>query len=165
MVEAILMHPLLYNGPRMVSPPVVYFAGLMRASRMFVKTDAWAWICETAGQQLFDPPNVAGWDYSRWLDTGTWTGRFNGLDYLLDDRVVKDNAKYPPHETPEQAVHKALHYWGNPRLSKTTMSHLHSFSRRAQGLIKADWEQVSYRILRQNALRALIAISPDMQTS
>ena len=99
-VEAILMHPLLYAGPRMVSAPVVYFAGLMRASRMFIHTDAWAWIGQESGQRLFDPPNVAGWNYARWLDTGTWTGRFTGIDYLLQDRTVSDKANYPPDENP-----------------------------------------------------------------
>ena len=32
LVEAILMHPAFYEGPRMVKPPVVYIAGLMRAT-------------------------------------------------------------------------------------------------------------------------------------
>jgi hypothetical protein len=39
-----------------------------------------------------------------------------------------------------------------------------AFSRRVQRSITADWEQVSYRILRQNALRALIPTSPEWQT-
>ena len=164
-VEAILMHPLLYSGPRMVSAPVVYFAGLMRASRTTIETDAWAWIGQESGQRLFDPPNVAGWNYARWLDTGTWTGRFTGIDYLLQDRIVSDKAKYPPLETPEQAVSKALRYWNNPQLTEATVRNLHGFAHRCQTLITQDWERVAYRILRQNALRALIAISPDMQTS
>ena len=32
-VEAILRHPALYEGPRMVKPPAVYVAGLLRALR------------------------------------------------------------------------------------------------------------------------------------
>ena len=30
---------------------------------------------------------------------------------------------------------------------------------------RADWQQETYRALRQNALRMLIATSPDFQTS
>ena len=63
-VEAILKHPQLYNGPRMVKPPVVYLAGMLRARRRGIDTEAWTWLSNQAGQQLFYPPNVAGWDDS-----------------------------------------------------------------------------------------------------
>ena len=39
-VEAILQHPALYTGPRMVKPPVVYTAGLLRARGRGIDTDA-----------------------------------------------------------------------------------------------------------------------------
>jgi hypothetical protein len=39
-----------------------------------------------------------------------------------------------------------------------------AFSRQAQRRIRADWEEVTYRILRQNALRTLIPMTPDWQT-
>ena len=59
LLEAILRHPLLYEGPSMVVPPVVYCAGLLRATGRTVETDAWGWISEQTGQKLFQPPNVA----------------------------------------------------------------------------------------------------------
>ena len=34
-----------------------------------------------------------------------------------------------------------------------------------QGAATEDWQQSTYRALRQNALRMLIATSPDMQAS
>ena len=37
------------------------------------------------------------------------------------------------------------------------------FMMESGGLITADWEQVTYRILRQNALRALIPTTPEWQ--
>ena len=42
LVEAILRHPLFYEGPKMVIPPIVYTAGLLRAQDLTITTDAWA---------------------------------------------------------------------------------------------------------------------------
>jgi uncharacterized protein (DUF1800 family) len=165
LVEAILRHPLLYEGPRMVIPPVVYCAGLLRALGQTITTDSWAWIGEMTGQRLFEPPNVAGWDYTHWLDTSRWSGRLTAVNYALDGTVIADTDKrYPADETPSQAVAKALSHWGDPQLSSGTRANLESFSRSAQRLIKGDWEQTGYRILRQNALRVLIPTTPDWQT-
>ena len=76
-VEAILKHPHLYEGPRMVKPPIVYTAGLLRAAGKGVDTEAWTWLCANAGQQLFFPPNVSGWNDERWLDTATYLARWD----------------------------------------------------------------------------------------
>jgi uncharacterized protein (DUF1800 family) len=165
LVEAILRHPLFYEGARMVIPPVVYTAGLLRAVGRTITTDAWSWVAELTGQRLFEPPNVAGWDYTHWLDTSRWSGRFTAVNYALGGTTIDtDKAKYPAHETAEQAVAAALDHWGNPELSAATHESLMAFSHRAQRAIKADWEQVTYRILRQNALRALIPTTPEWQT-
>jgi Protein of unknown function (DUF1800) len=165
LVEAILRHPLFHEGPRMVIPPIVYCAGLLRAQRLTVQNDNWAWIGEQAGQRLFEPPNVAGWDYEHWLDTSRWAGRFTAVTYAMHERVLDPNAKsYPTREGPAQALASALRYWGNPELSAHTSRNLLAFSRRAQHAITADWERVTFRILRQNALRALIPTTPEWQT-
>jgi uncharacterized protein (DUF1800 family) len=149
----------------MVIPPVVYCAGLLRARGRTVQTNDWAWIGEQTGQRLFEPPNVAGWDYTRWLDTSRWSGRFLAVNYALEGLTIDPSDKhYPTDESPSQAVERALGGWDNPAVSPATMKSLLSFSRRAGRLIKADWEQVSYRILRQNALQALIPTTPDWQT-
>jgi len=68
-VEAILQHPDFYEGPELLTPPVVYNAGLLRSISRPIDTTAWAWLSANAGQQLFYPPNVSGWDFTRWLDT------------------------------------------------------------------------------------------------
>src|SRR5439155_11746390 len=47
-VEAILRHPRLYNGPRMVKPPVVYLAGMLRARKRGIDTEAWTWLSNQA---------------------------------------------------------------------------------------------------------------------
>ena len=43
-VEAILRHPALHKGPRMVKPPAVYTAGLLRGIGRGIDTTSWAWL-------------------------------------------------------------------------------------------------------------------------
>ncbi len=81
-VEAILQHPDFLEGPELVTPPVVYNAGLLRAIGRGIDTTAWAWLSSAAGQQLFYPPNVSGWDFTRWLDTSTAKARWEIASYV-----------------------------------------------------------------------------------
>ena len=78
------MHPLIYTGPRMVKPPIVQIAGMLRAIGRYIDTDAWAWESSLVGQMPFYPPNVAGWDSTRWLNTDTWLGRFNLTAQMIE---------------------------------------------------------------------------------
>ena len=89
-VDAILRHPALYTGPRMVKPPAVYTAGLLRALGRGVDTTAWAWLASGAGQRLFMPPNVSGWDDERWLDTATFRGRWEVANYATQPYALTD---------------------------------------------------------------------------
>ncbi len=164
-VEAILMHPAFYDGPRMVKPPIVYIAGMLRARREGVDSDAWAWITGQAGQQLFRPPNVAGWDETRWLDTAQLGGRWSAMAEQTSGSRIPDDGSYDVRENANQAVDRALAFWGKPRISKATHGELLRFSRRVEQAAQADWQKETYRILRQNALRVLIVTSPDFQTS
>ena len=163
-VEAILMHPDFYDGPRMVKPPIVLIAGMLRARRAGVTTEAWTWISDEAGQRLFDPPNVAGWDEQRWLDTARLSGRWSAAAQSTDESQA-DTEHYDAEETANAAVSKALKFWGKPALSSTTTKELHTFAAKVEAAATADWEQEAYRALRQNALRMLIAASPEFQTS
>ena len=170
LVEAILLHPDFHEGPRMVTPPVVHAAGLLRAIGRGVDTDAWSWLADLAGQKLFRPPNVSGWDDERWLDTSTWRGRWQTLNTILRDRELNPSDKelvaaYPADETAAEAVAKALAFWGQPTVSEATREALLAFARRVEDGADQKWKRQSYRVLRQNALRHLIATSPDLQTS
>ena len=163
-VEAILMHPTLYEGPRMVKPPIVQIAGMLRARRSGIATDSWTWIADEAGQRLFRPPNVAGWDEQRWLDTARISGRWTAAAYNTRDDE-EDTDTYDENETASEAVRKALRFWGNPSISPKTRSELQRFASRVESVATADWQQGTYRALRQNALRILIVMSPELQTS
>jgi hypothetical protein len=167
LVEAILLHPQLHAGPRMVKPPAVALAGMLRALRRPIDTDAWTWLSEGTGQRLFRPPNVAGWDDERWLDTSTLRGRWEVAAYAVADRDLQGQAMddYDSTETAAQAVHAARVFWGDPALTSETVAALTSFATTCLPASMSGWQQRTYRAIRQNALRVLVATSPDVQTS
>ena len=165
-VDAILRHPDLYEGERMVKPPVVHVAGLLRRIGARIDTTDWAWIGQIAGQQLFYPPNVGGWDDTRWLDTATFRGRWTAVTRILEHRAL--NPHHPPKNEPgdpNALVDRALAFWDNPALTDSTRRVLLAFATGAMATAKADWERHAYPVLIENALRQLIAVSPDLQTA
>ncbi len=72
---------------------------------------------------------------------------------------------YDPLETPDQAVTKALSYWGDPTISPELRQALVAFASTALPSPISSWQVSPYRAQRQNALRHLIATCPDFQTS
>ncbi len=162
-VEAILMHPDFYRGPAMVKPPIVYIAGLLRARRHGVRSD-WAWMAELAGQRLFRPPNVSGWDDTRWLDTSTFRGRWIAANEIASYDVIDDEDTYDAGERPKTAVARALSFWGSPPISGATRKSLERYAGAVGAAATEEWQQETFRLLRQNALRILVATSPEMQT-
>jgi uncharacterized protein (DUF1800 family) len=168
LLEAMLMHPLVHAGPRMVKPPIVQIAGMLRGIGRFVDTDAWAWESSLAGQMPFYPPNVAGWEADRWLNTGTWLARFNLCAQMIDDqRALKPDAhKQSAPADPHSLVKQALAFWGGPAVSPATRRALVSYAKAAAvDAATQSWEREQYPVLALNALRALVVASPDYQTS
>lgn len=165
-LEAILKHPALYAGGVLVKPPVVLAAGLLRALGRFVDTVDWTWLCAEAGQLLFRPPNVAGWDDSAWLDTSTWRARWYLAVYAIKDRQVDPwNAPYDQAETPETALQRALAFAGDPAITAEQREALLSFARSCLPAIMASWQLGPLRAERQNALRLLVLTAADHQVS
>jgi uncharacterized protein (DUF1800 family) len=166
-VRAILRHPSLYEGPRIVKPPVVFAAGLLRALQRRVNRTDWYSLCEAAGQRLFYPPDVSGWDDARWLDTNTLRGRWRLVVRALDDRYITSSAQasYDPSETPEQALSRALASWANPPLTGESRASLLGFAGSCLPSVMTSTQQRVYRAQRQNALLQLIPCTADLQTS
>src|SRR2546421_3573020 len=163
-VEAILRHPALYLGPRMVKAPAVYTAGLLRALRRGIDTEAWTWLMSLAGQQLFYPPNVAGWDDSRWLDTATFRARWMIASYAIRPHTLdSDKARLP--DDAAKLLRRAETFLGEPAVSGRTLTELKRFSRRALANATEEWKKEQYPALIENALRQLLASSPDLQPS
>jgi len=162
-LESILISPDFYEGPPMVKPPVVQLAGMLRSVGRCIDTESWVWLCELSGQQLFWPPNVSGWDDTRWLDTSRMRARWNIVDYVLEDVSVDAwGDDYNPTETADEALSRALASWGSPELRGEHQAELLDFARRSEKLAIADWQQGPYRAMRQNALLQLIGVSPDL---
>jgi uncharacterized protein (DUF1800 family) len=152
-VEAILQHPLFYSSPRMVKSPVVLTAGLLRTIGRPIDTAVWTSLCASAGQQLFYPPDVGGWDYTRWLDTATWRAR-----WFIAALAQSTAAPGAESSDPASLVEAAIGFWGSPTVSPQTQSLLSAFAK-AQLSRKAGPADV------ETALRRLVATSPDLQTA
>src|SRR5438874_3649032 len=152
-IEAILTHPDFYNGPRMVKPPVVLNAGLLRMRGRYIDTSTWWSLSAQAGQQLFYPPDVGGWDDTRWLDTATFRAR-----WVLAAVVQGADGATDTSSDPAQITRRAIQFWGDPTVTPTTQGLLQSFARAQlkRGARPADVE---------TAVRRLVASSPDLQTA
>ena len=84
---------------------------------------------------------------------------------------VLDGLAVDPEEQPAtsivpapDAVNEALQFWGNPSISNETRASLERFAGDAGAMADKKWKVGSYGVLRQNALRMLVATSPDLQT-
>ncbi len=137
---------------------------MLRARRSGIKTDAWTWIADIAGQRLFEPPNVAGWDEERWLDTARLSGRWTAAAQLTEAAAVNEE-RYSAKETPREAVDEGAALLGRPLADQADPPGAAALRRPGAGGRREDWQKGTYRALRQNALRILIATSPDLQTS
>jgi uncharacterized protein (DUF1800 family) len=152
-VEAILLHPDFYNGPRMVKPPVVFNAGLLRMRGRTIDSAVWWSLGGQAGQQLFYPPDVGGWDDTRWLDTATYRGR-----WFIAALVQGTDQPVDSPSDPSRLVARAIGFWGNPTVTPVTQGLLKAF---AQAQLKRKAAPADI----ETALRRLVASSPDLQTA
>jgi hypothetical protein len=66
---------------------------------------------------------------------------------------------------PEALVEEAIAFWGTPTLRAETRRALLEFARGALADANQSWKRRSYPVLIANALRQLVATSPDYQTS
>jgi uncharacterized protein (DUF1800 family) len=152
-LEAILLHPDFYKGPRMAKPPVVYNAGLLRARERFIDTRSWWTLGQQAGQQLFYPPDVGGWDDTRWLDTASFRARWFIAAVVQGADSPNDSPK-----DPAKLVERAIQFWASPTVLPPTLNLLQSFAK-AQLKRKESPSDV------ETALRRLVASAPEMQTA
>jgi hypothetical protein len=140
-------------------------AGMMRATGRGIENNEWWNKSDRAGQRLYSPPDVSGWNDGRWLDTNTTVGRWDAAGVALAGRMIKNAAAdtYPA-QTADEAVAAARAYWGDPDLTPETVAGLRSW---AQGVVPATGKAIDLARLRAqrfNALRQLIAAGPDYQT-
>jgi hypothetical protein len=145
-----------------VKPPAVFNAGLLRRLGRGVDTTAYSWLGSMAGQQLFYPPNVGGWDDGRWLDTATFRARWIAAGQAVGPSKLSTRTAEP--RDPKALVEGAHAFLGHPTLSDETLTALRGFATTALGDANEAWKRNQYPSLIENALRQLIAVSPDFQT-
>jgi hypothetical protein len=138
----------------MATPPVVFNAGLLRMRDRYIDTSTWWTLGQQAGQRLFYPPDVGGWDDTRWLDTATFRARWFIAAVAQSDGSTPSDSPGDP----AALLTRALQFWGSPTLTPTT-----------EGLLKAfATAQLKRKIAPgsvETALRRLIVSSPDLQTA
>jgi hypothetical protein len=138
---------------------------MLRAVGRGVDTTAWGWMCGTAGQMLFAPPNVAGWDDTRWLDTATFRARWSMASAICRPAALDVKTATDVPGEPAALVRRATAFWGDPPLSNGTRGGLEQYARAALGDADAAWKRDQYPVLTLNALRMLVAVTPDYLTS
>ena len=154
----------------MVKSPVLYTAGLLRRRGTRIETADWVYLDAMAGQQLFYPPNVGGWDATRWLDTSTFQARWLIARRALQDFAFNPDQPIPPGDRPPadpvKLVDLALGWWGSPPVSTHTRNALLAYAQTTMAAAVADPDrQKTFPVMVYSALRHLVAASPEMQTA
>jgi uncharacterized protein (DUF1800 family) len=116
LVRAILMHDEFYSTTArqgLVRTPIEYFVALSYHSGIAPDDLGLSWRAEQTGQQIYQPPNVAGWKSNAyWLNTSAMSGRADfaeSVTYRLRQNGGFDNL-YPM--TAAQAVDYVSTYFG-----------------------------------------------------
>ena len=166
-VEAILAHPDLYDaGKRMVKPPVVQCAGMLRAVGRGIDTRRLGrGLCEAAGQYLFLPPNVSGWDDTRWLDTATFRARWQMAQYICEPARLDPGRGTPLPPTRRSSSRQAAAFSGRRGSPGRSAPASSATPPTRSPPPTSSWKQDTYPVLALNALRMLVATSPDYLTS
>lgn len=160
LLRKILTHALIFDSldePDMIKPPVLYTVGVLRTLAVPLRdrwqTDAMAGM----QQEVYHPPNVAGWEGGlSWMTTTTAGARF--------DLIVRCQGLLPavadvPAETPQQAYDRAYAAAGSPWLSAASAAQLLAFAQQAPSTTAAKRRE------RQYALVAFMLGGPDGQVS
>ena len=151
MPTAILKHPAFYNGPRMVKPPIVLVAGMLRpraaasTRRLGVLGDGRPAPLPAAERGRLGRVALAR--------HATFRGRWWLANYPLE-RSTKDPDDDAGTEPLNAAklVDRAAAFWGSPTLTRPTRNALTTFARRV-ATADASWKEETYLVLIQNALR------------
>jgi uncharacterized protein (DUF1800 family) len=153
------------SGPDMVKSPVVAIAGMLRATRLGVKTDDWVWITATMGQRLFSPPSVAGWEWGpAWMSSNGMRMRFAAANVALNQPglTVKDEDT-PLDLSPKQHLDRALAVTGHPWISARTRKALLSLASGYDRMAGKEWQRQVAADMTQRAMIHLLLSGPDYQ--
>jgi uncharacterized protein (DUF1800 family) len=167
-VAEILDHPKLYahlDGPTMVKSPAVAVAGMLRATRMGVKTDDWVWVTTAMGQHLFAPPSVAGWEWGpAWMSSNGMRMRFVAANVALSQPGLKvEDGDTPVDLKPAQQLDRAMAALGRPWASERTRKGLLALAKGYDAMAGQKWQRQVAADMTQRAMRHLLLSAPDAQ--
>ena len=90
MIRALLTSPVFYGEKayrQRVKSPAEFVVGAIRALEVPVNGQALPQVLTGMGQEIFNPPNVSGWDgdkdSSSWMSTQAWMTRVNFVNALV----------------------------------------------------------------------------------
>jgi uncharacterized protein (DUF1800 family) len=90
MMRALLTSPAFYDEKayrQRVKSPAEFVVGAIRALEMPLNGQALPQVLTAMGQEIFNPPNVSGWDgdkdSSNWMSTQAWMTRVNFVNGLV----------------------------------------------------------------------------------
>ena len=123
-LEAILLHPDLHAGPRMVKPPVVFLAGLLRLLQRGIDGEYWSGTARTpASGSSTRPTSRAGT-----TSAGSTPPRSAALRagvYAVDGPLRGDGDDDYTDGDARGGVGRAPRFWGNPNLTAETVAPAH----------------------------------------
>jgi hypothetical protein len=149
----------------MVKAPVVAVAGMLRATRLGVKTDDWVWVTGGMGQRLFSPPSVAGWDWGpAWMSSNGMRMRFVAANVALSQPGLKvEEGDTPEGLDPEQQLARAMDAVGRPWVSARARKGLLSLAKGYDAMAGQEWQRQVAADMTQRAMRHLLLSAPDAQ--
>jgi hypothetical protein len=103
---------------------------------------------------------VSGWDDARWRDTETFRGRWQMAQYICEPAAVTEKQPFDAGEL----VSRAATFLG-VQLSGGVRAGLERYAIQVLATADEDWKKESWPALTLNALRMLVATSPDYLTS
>ncbi|HTD49399.1 MAG TPA: DUF1800 domain-containing protein [Acidimicrobiia bacterium] len=156
----------IFNHPAFVSPaakqglvrtPVEWVVACMRAVGMTAAHANPQWWMADMGQQLFEPPNVAGWrSNAYWLTTSRLWARANWTRYIIWQDHVGDTLNGIVNMTVVDAVQHAFDVMGVDRPSNHTRAQLEAWltAQRADREAWTNWSFIN--------LLTLVMMSPEV---
>jgi uncharacterized protein (DUF1800 family) len=169
-VRAILEHPQLYrelDAPDLVKCPVVYVAGALRTTGSHIVEAYPVWLLSAMGQQPFQPPSVAGWDWGpAWMSSNAMRQRFTLGNYVVNySRLRVRRGSAPATLLPEEAYDLAWRAVGQPPVSRATRGALMHLAAHFFDDIDRRWrDQADWRgEALQTTLRHLLLTCPESQ--
>ncbi|MFN8015145.1 MAG: DUF1800 family protein [Acidimicrobiia bacterium] len=166
LLRAILVHPNFYSDAAklgLVSTPTEFMArvfNIMGVSLTSNENDGYIWSMEDMGQELLNPPNVAGWKQnSYWLSTSMMGTRGKILSWLFYSSASTSKFVDLDSQTSDQYITQAARRLGLVSLQSETKTNLVNW------LNKERTRSGSNPQFRSAGVLHLLIMSPDFQLS